>query len=42
MVGEFSGGDRCVAGAGPPARCLYKGVVGGGVPPALLIRFHRI
>ena len=30
---DFSGGDRCAAGVGPPARCLYKGAFGGGVPP---------
>ena len=38
-AGEFFGDDRCMAGARPPACGLYKGVVGDGVPPALLIRF---
>ena len=32
-AGSFSGGDRCAAGVVPPARCLYKGAFGGGVPP---------
>ena len=32
-AGESSEDDRCVAGVGPPAGCLYKGAFGGGVPP---------
>ena len=32
-LGALSGGDRCTARAEPPARGLYKGGVGGGVPP---------
>ena len=32
-AGGSSGGDRCAAGVVPPARCLYKGAFGSGVPP---------
>ena len=38
-AGELSGDDRCKAVAEPPARGLYKGGVGGGVPPVHLIHF---
>ena len=38
--GALSEGDRCTSRGEPPAHGLYKGGVGGGVPPARVIHFR--